>query len=54
MGFGEYVDEEETFVLSLEIAGSSLSILQEYAMFFTVPLSALGFGLGLLLDRRRP
>jgi SSS family solute:Na+ symporter len=52
---GEYIEEEETFVLSLEVAGSSLSILQEYAMFFTVPVSALGFAIGLILDRsRRP
>jgi SSS family solute:Na+ symporter len=50
---GDYVAEEETFVLSVEVAGSSVSILQEYAMFFTIPLSLLGFLLGLALDRRR-
>jgi len=50
---GRYVDEEETFVFQLDLWGGSYEILQEYAMFFTVPLSALGFVLGLAIDRRR-
>ena len=50
---GEYIEEEETFVLSFDLAGHSISILQEYAMFFTLPLSLVGFLLGLVLDRSR-
>jgi SSS family solute:Na+ symporter len=50
---GSYVDEEETFVLSVDAWGTSFEILQEYTMFLTVPLSLVGFVLGLALDRRR-
>jgi SSS family solute:Na+ symporter len=53
MGAGRYVAEEETFVLEVELWGSSFEVLQEYAMFLTVPLSLLGFLLGLALDRGR-
>jgi Na+/proline symporter len=50
---GQYVEEEETFILSIDFTGSSIDVLQEYTMFFTVPLSLLGFLLGLAIDRRR-
>ena len=52
---GDYVEAEETYVLTLYVAGAPREILQEYAMLFSVPVSLLGFGLGLALDRgRRP
>jgi SSS family solute:Na+ symporter len=50
---GVYVEEEETFVWTLSALGGSWEILQEYAMFFTVPVSLLGFVAGLALDRVR-
>jgi SSS family solute:Na+ symporter len=50
---GVYVEEEETFVWTLSALGGSWEILQEYAMFFTVPVSLLGFVAGLVLDRVR-
>ncbi len=49
--WGEYVDAEETFILTLQLGDSQHSILQEYAMLFSVPVSALGFFLGLALER---
>jgi SSS family solute:Na+ symporter len=48
---GEYVEAEETFVLTLQLAGASREILQEYAMLLSVPISLLGFLVGLALDR---
>ena len=42
---------DETFIMFLEWSGQSIEIRQEYAMYFSVPLSLLGFFLGLLLDR---
>lgn len=50
---GQYVEEEETYILSIDFTGSSIEILQEYTMFLTIPLSLLGFLLGLAIDRRR-
>ncbi len=52
---GRYVEAEETYVLTLSIGGEPREILQEHAMLFSVPVSLLGFALGLVLDRgRRP
>lgn len=48
---GSYVDAEETYVLTVRFAGQSHEILQEYAMYFSVPVSLGGFFLGLILDR---
>ena len=48
---GSYVDAEETYVLTVRFAGQSHEILQEYAMYFSVPVSVGGFFLGLILDR---
>lgn len=48
---GEYVETQETFVWTVELAGAPREILQEYAMLFSVPVSVLGFAAGLLLDR---
>jgi len=53
VGLGAYVEEEETFVWTLQAFGRSWDVLQEYAMFFTVPMSLLGFLLGLAIERRR-
>lgn len=48
---GHYIDAEETYVLTVNIAGQSREILQEYAMFFSLPISVLAFFIGLGLDR---
>jgi SSS family solute:Na+ symporter len=48
---GEYVEAEETFVWTVQVAGEPREIFQEYAMLFSVPVSLLGFAVGLLLDR---
>lgn len=48
---GDYVDAEETFILTVQLGESRQELLQEYAMLFSIPVSALGFFLGLILDR---
>jgi SSS family solute:Na+ symporter len=48
---GGYVEAEETYVLTLQIGSARYEILQEYAMLFSVPVSLLGFVLGLVFDR---
>lgn len=47
MMFGEYVAEEETFVIFI---GEKMFI-QEYIMYVTVPVSIVAFILGLVMDR---
>jgi len=49
---GSYSEVEETYVLSLEIAGG-FEIWQEHVMLVGVPISLLGFALGLALDGRK-
>ena len=48
---GQYIDAEETYVLTVTIAGQSREILQEYAMFFSLPISLLAYFVGLGLGR---
>lgn len=53
VGLGRYVEEEETFVWSVQAFGGSFDVLQEYAMFFSLPISLIGFLLGILSCRGR-
>ena len=47
MSRGVFVGEEETYVLQL----GQWEIMQEYIMYFTVPISLLGYFFGLLIDK---
>ncbi len=40
-----------TYIWTFSIGGVSISLWQEYALFFSLPMSLLGFGLGNLLSR---
>ena len=44
--------EDGTRVMHLTWAGHTYEILEEYAMFLTLPISALGFGVGLAVSRK--
>ena len=44
---GVFVGEEETYVLQL----GQWEIMQEYIMYFTIPISLIGFFIGLLIDK---
>lgn len=46
---GTYIPEEETYVLHI----GSWAILQEYVMYYTVPISLLGFIAGLMIEKGR-
>jgi SSS family solute:Na+ symporter len=48
---GEYVEAEETYVLTVTAFGASRDILQEYAMLASVPVSLVAVFAGLLVDR---
>ena len=50
VGIGHYSEAEETYVLSIGALGG-FEVWQEHVMLVSVPLSLLGFALGLLLDR---
>jgi len=50
---GHYSDEQATYVWELQWLDHHWSLMQEYIMFLSVPLSFLGFFIGLALDRRR-
>ena len=50
---GEYSDEEETFVLVLDVAGATWEVWQEHAMLISLPISIVAFFIGLLAERRR-
>jgi SSS family solute:Na+ symporter len=39
-----------TYIWTFELGGASVSLWQEYALFFTLPMSLLGFALGNLLS----
>ncbi len=45
-GFGVENKTYDTYVLDLSIGGVSVSLWQEYAAFFTIPLSFLGYLIG--------
>ena len=47
MSRGVFLGEEETYVLQL----GRWEIIQEYIMYFTVPISLMGFFIGLLIDK---
>ena len=47
MSRGVFLGEEETYVLQL----GRWEIMQEYIMYFTVPISLMGFFIGLLIDK---
>ena len=44
---GVFVGEEETYVLQL----GQWEIMQEYIMYFTIPISLIRFFIGLLIDK---
>lgn len=50
---GIFRDEVGSFVWTVEIAGAPAELRQEYAMLVSLPLSALGFAAGMLIDRWR-
>ena len=50
VAIGHYSEAEETYVLSIGALGG-FEVWQEHVMLVSVPLSLLGFALGLLLDR---
>ena len=50
VAMGHYSEAEETYVLSIGALGG-FEVWQEHVMLVSVPLSLLGFALGLLLDR---
>jgi len=50
---GHYSDEQATYVLELRWLERDWTLIQEYIMFLSVPLSFLGFFIGLALDRWR-
>jgi hypothetical protein len=43
---GEYDEVYGTFIWSFTVAGETFSIWQEYALFFCLPISLLGFFIG--------
>jgi hypothetical protein len=43
-----------TYVWSFELWGVSFDIWQEYGLFFTLPLSFIGFLIGNLVGSERP
>ncbi len=49
---GAFVEADDTFVLTVYWGETPLEVWQEYAMFFSLPISLFGFLLGLVLDRR--
>ena len=49
--FGSFDEEYATYIWNFTIGGFEFSIWQEYALFFTLPLSFAGFILGNLLGR---
>ena len=51
---GVYNAEFGTYIWTFEIAGKSVSLWQEYCLFFTMPLSLLGYVLGSVLGRKPP
>jgi len=50
---GHYSDAQATYVLEWQGFDRDWALIQEYIMFFSVPLSFLGFFLGLALDKGR-
>jgi len=50
---GHYSETKATYVLEVHFFDRNWTLLQEYIMFLSVPLSLLGFFLGLILDKRR-
>jgi len=51
VGFGRFVEAEETYIWTFTLGGSTIDFWQEYAMLVSLPISLLGFLLGLVLDR---
>jgi Na+/proline symporter len=43
-----------TYIWTFSLAGAQVSLWQEYALFFSLPMSLLGFVLGNLLSRNTP
>lgn len=50
---GTYSEENETFVLGVQLAGAGFEIWQEHAMLVSVPVSLVAFFAGLAWDRSR-
>jgi len=50
---GHYSEVQATYVLELQLFDRDWTLIQEYIMFLSVPLSLLGFFLGLALDKER-
>jgi Na+/proline symporter len=48
---GDYDETWGTFIWTFQLGGNSYSIWQEYALFFTLPVSLLGFLIGNLLGK---
>jgi SSS family solute:Na+ symporter len=49
---GEPNETYGTFIWTFSLGGTSFSLWQEYALFYTLPMSALGYGVGKWLGRR--
>jgi hypothetical protein len=48
---GAYSEEYGTFIWNFTVGGSGVSLWQEYALFFSLPMSLAGFVLGNLIGR---
>ena len=48
---GDFNAEWGTYIWTVQLAGESYSFWQEYALFFTLPISALGFVIGMLVGK---
>jgi Na+/proline symporter len=48
---GEYNETWGTFIWTFELGGGTYSLWQEYALFFTLPISAIGFLIGIVLGK---
>ena len=46
---GVYDDTWGTYIWTFELGGNTYSLWQEYALFFTLPISLIGFIIGNLL-----
>jgi len=51
---GTYDDTWGTFIWTFQLGGTTFSVWQEYALFFTLPISLIGFLIGNTLGTPRP
>jgi len=51
---GEYDETWGTYIWTFELGGESFSLWQEYALFFTLPISLMGFIIGSVIGKPHP